>query len=65
MANQPTLPPGTPSPQQQQWGVVISIVIIVLMIVIGAFYAWGERIAQQNAINAGSAAATDSTTTAQ
>lgn len=38
--------PGVPSAKQQQWGVVISIVIIVLMIIIGAFYAWGERIAE-------------------
>lgn len=37
---------GIPSPKQQQWGVVISIVIIVLMVIIGAFYAWGQRIAQ-------------------
>jgi hypothetical protein len=35
-----------PSPERQQWGVVISIAIIVLMIIIGAFYAWGQRIAQ-------------------
>ena len=52
MENQPLLPPGTPSQQQQQWGVIISIVIIVLMIVIGAFYSWGKRIAQQNALSA-------------
>ncbi len=39
--------PGVPSPKQQQWGVLISIVVIVLMIVIGAFYAWGKRIAQE------------------
>jgi hypothetical protein len=38
-----------PTPQQQSWGVIISIVIIVLMIVVGAFYAWGKRVAQQNA----------------
>ncbi|MCR4333411.1 MAG: hypothetical protein NUV60_00075 [Patescibacteria group bacterium] len=38
--------PGIPTPAQQQWGVVISIIIIVLMIIIGAFYAWGQRIAQ-------------------
>jgi len=38
--------PGVPSQQQQQWGVIISIVVIVLMIVVGAFYAWGQRIAQ-------------------
>jgi hypothetical protein len=43
---QPQHLPGVPSPKQQQWGVVISIVIIVLMIIIGAFYAWGKRIAQ-------------------
>lgn len=44
------LPPGTPSTTQQSWGVVISIIIIVLMIVIGAFYSWGKRIAQENAL---------------
>lgn len=46
----PTTPnvqrPGVPSKEAQQWGVVISIIIIVLMIVIGAFYAWGKRISQ-------------------
>jgi hypothetical protein len=42
----PAALPGMPSPAQQQWGVVISIVIIVLMIIIGAFYAWGQRISQ-------------------
>lgn len=47
------LPPiGVPSPKAQSWGVVISIVIIVLMIVIGAFYSWGKRIAEQNALTA-------------
>jgi hypothetical protein len=43
---EPTLPAGMPSRAQQQWGVVVSIVIIVLMVIIGAFYAWGERIAE-------------------
>jgi len=42
----PTSLPGVPSPAAQQWGVVISIVIIMLMVIIGAFYAWGERIAE-------------------
>jgi hypothetical protein len=42
-------PPGIPSPKQQSWGLLISIVVIVLMVVIGAFYAWGQRIAQNNA----------------
>lgn len=46
----PSTLPGMPSPKAQQWGVVISIVIIVLMIVIGAFYAWGQRIAEENAL---------------
>ncbi len=38
--------PGVPSPKAQQWGVLISIVIIVLMVIVGAVYAWGKRIAQ-------------------
>ncbi|MFA6503012.1 MAG: hypothetical protein WCT45_02010 [Candidatus Paceibacterota bacterium] len=41
---------GIPSPKQQQWGVLISIVVIVLMVTIGAFYAWGKRIAEENNI---------------
>ena len=50
MEEEKLLQPGMPSPKQQQWGVVISIVIIVLMIIIGAFYSWGQRIAQENAL---------------
>jgi len=42
----PSRVPGVPSQKQQQWGVLISIVVIVLMIIVGAFYAWGQRIAQ-------------------
>ncbi len=41
---------GNPSPKQQSWGAVISIVVIVLMIVVGAFYAWGKRVNEQNAL---------------
>ena len=48
--------PGVPSQKQQQWGVVISIVIIMLMIIVGAFYAWGQRIAQNQALTAPAAA---------
>ncbi len=44
----PIIPP--PSPAQQSWGVIISIIIIVLMIIIGAFYAWGQRIAAERAL---------------
>jgi len=50
MENEPLLPQGTPSPKAQSWGAIISIVIIMLMIIIGAFYAWGKRIAQENAL---------------
>ncbi len=50
--NDHPLPPGIPSPKQQQWGVLISIVVIVLMVVVGAFYAWGKRVAQENALTA-------------
>jgi hypothetical protein len=52
----PQTPPGTPSHQQQQWGVVISIAVIVLMVVVGAFYSWGKRIAQQEQLATPSAA---------
>lgn len=47
-----------PSPERQQWGVVISIIVIVGMIIVGAFYAWGQRIAEQNAFNASTATST-------
>ncbi len=40
---------GMPSHKAQSWGAIISIVIIVLMIVIGAFYSWGNRVAQEHA----------------
>lgn len=50
MEPEKTISPGIPSPKAQQWGVVISIVIIVLMIVIGAFYSWGKRIAEEKAL---------------
>lgn len=48
--------PGVPSAKQQSWGAVISIVVIVLMVIVGAFYAWGKRIAQENALFAPAAA---------
>lgn len=44
---EPVAQPGVPSARQQQWGVMISIVVIVLMIIVGAFYSWGKRIAQE------------------
>jgi hypothetical protein len=39
-----------PSPRQQSWGTIISLIIILLMIVVGALYAWGQRVAEQNAL---------------
>lgn len=48
MDDEKKLPPGVPSPKAQSWGVLISIVVIVLMVVVGAFYAWGKRMAQNN-----------------
>ena len=55
-ANEPALPPGVPSPKAQSWGALLSIIVIVLMIIAGAFYAWGSRIAQDSAQSANSAA---------
>ena len=46
MENEKLLPQGVPSQKAQSWGALISIVVIVLMIIIGAFYAWGKRISQ-------------------
>lgn len=39
---------GVPSREQQSWGAVISICIILVMIVVGAFYAWGKRVHENN-----------------
>jgi hypothetical protein len=52
MEDQKIHQPGVPSAKAQSWGVLISIVVIVLMVVIGAWYAWNQRIAEQNAIGA-------------
>lgn len=43
-------PSAMPSRRAQSWGAVISIVVIVLMVVGGAFYAWGKRVAETNNI---------------
>lgn len=40
--------PGVPSPKAQSWGALISIGVIVLMVVVGAFYAWGKRVSETN-----------------
>ena len=45
-----------PTKTQQSYGAILSVIIIMLMILVGAFYAWGERIQEttnlQNAANA-------------
>jgi hypothetical protein len=39
----------TRSPEEQSLGTIVSLVVIVLMIVVGALYAWGDRIAEREA----------------
>jgi hypothetical protein len=34
------------------WGAIISITIILTMIIVGAFYSWGQRIRQDQALEA-------------
>lgn len=46
MPPETVIPPQMPSPSAQSWGAVISIIIIVLMVIIGAFYAWGKRVSE-------------------
>lgn len=41
---------GRPSHKQQSWGTLIAIIVIVLMVVVGALYAWGKRIADRENI---------------
>ena len=43
--------PKPPTVAQQNWSALISIVIIVLMVIVGAFYVWGKRIAERDAVN--------------
>lgn len=40
------LPP-SPSQKQQSYGALISVILILLMIVVGAFYAWGKRVSER------------------
>ena len=39
---------GRPTRQQQSYGAIISIAIIVLIVVVGAFYTWGKRLADNS-----------------
>jgi hypothetical protein len=41
-----------PVPVNHSAGTILTIAVILTMIVIGAFYSWGKRIAEQQATNA-------------
>ena len=48
-----TIPTPTPEsvasvPKKRSFGGILAIVLILVLIIIGAFYAWGERIAEQD-----------------
>lgn len=58
METETQFPASKPSPKQQSWGAVISIIIIVLMIVVGAFYSWGKRVAENQTLMATTTEAT-------
>jgi hypothetical protein len=48
-----TVPPVSPDIAKQKaasWGATIVIVLILGMIVVGAFYAWGQRIARTQVV---------------
>ena len=34
------------------WGAIISITIILAMVIIGAFYSWGQRVSEERAAQA-------------
>lgn len=46
---QPPVPPApeVPVKKASSWGVIIAILIILGMMVVGAFYAWGQRVHEQ------------------
>lgn len=41
--------PAVSSKEKSSFGSLITLVVIVAVIVIGAFYVWGERVAQEEA----------------
>jgi uncharacterized protein HemX len=45
-ASAPRTPAQLSKQKQASWGAIIVIVLILAMIVIGALYAWGQRIAE-------------------
>ena len=45
----------TPEPKESvhrnaSWGAIISITIILTMVIVGAFYSWGQRISEERAV---------------
>jgi hypothetical protein len=40
------------------WGAIITIVVILVMIVVGAFYTWGQRVAEEHHLPATSTSQT-------
>lgn len=36
--------------KQQSFSTIVSIIIILLMVVLGAFYTWGKKIAEERAL---------------
>ncbi len=44
--------------REASWGVLISIVVILAMIIVGAFYAWRNRVSEQQNLGASAGAAT-------
>lgn len=61
VTNEPVVPPVSASiakQKQASWGAIIVIVLILAMVVVGAFYAWGKRIAQTQPVPVTSATTT-------
>ncbi len=38
--------------REASWGAIISIAIILTMVIVGAFYSWGQRISEERAVQA-------------
>ena len=53
--------PHTSTSQQQSWGALIAIFVILAMVIAGAFYAWGQRVATEQALLQQSAGTATST----
>lgn len=49
MEDHSTIAPESSAPVRKNtsWGAIIAILLILAMVVVGAFYAWGKRVAEQ------------------